>query len=666
MTRWTSCQAPPRGVLGGGVASLFWNKPWQMEGVRHSALSRFNDGTTAATIEFKGHKDRVPSSNIRSLITPEAIKQALSPLRMKLNEKVDKQIKDAAPELIAIQRFVGAVASQADTLGSSVNLVADFARNADATLEIHVHSKLHDVRKALAQELVLQSHSRGKKTSYTDSSQSQTFPEKLKSLRQTLRDAVDAITKALHGGTTMGPTPATVTDNQTVVLRKPRRMSWVAFEQATPAPEGANKAATHKVAAEGAPASNADAAPTKLRPADAVLEQLDGLRQSLASLAEVMDVPLPTLDELEQSAEKLLGALKGLVKDASRELNDAANDMKAEAVSELETLVKDAVSEEAGGAIEEACGALACPTIQLVRRAVHSRIAAEASQAWRVREVAALAVHRVLEALRRAEQSDDIEERREVMQLRTALQEALMRRRSLEPSAIVRVVLKDGAALACELNGAAEGDGSTDTDAEKAAWTSTDDSVKAELDARLAELARLQQEADAAPDVFTKQVLIVKSRDASAAIARASTNVKDIGSPLNVVVSFLGVIDKKLEVIDGKLDSLQNSVRAMHSDLKRLIGKPVLDVVCEHRCALLNSHRALREKVYIPLQGVAAGLDGKFVVDETIDKKGQVEHGAREPGVRSDGESERLPHESAAAGAAPRRAGWLGKVNLRA
>ena len=54
----------------------------------------------------------------------------------------------------------------------------------------------------------------------------------------------------------------------------------------------------------------------------------------------------------------------------------------------------------------------------------------------------------------------------------------------------------------------------------------------------------------------------------------------------------------------------------MHEDLLRLVGKPVLEVFAERRAELLRRHSVLRDKVYIPIEGVREGDDPrqKFVV----------------------------------------------------
>ena len=65
-------------------------------------------------------------------------------------------------------------------------------------------------------------------------------------------------------------------------------------------------------------------------------------------------------------------------------------------------------------------------------------------------------------------------------------------------------------------------------------------------------LEELQVAVEQEPDVLKKQALLVRSRDASAKLARASANMKNIGSSLHVVVGFLDVMDKKLAVIENE------------------------------------------------------------------------------------------------------------------
>ena len=55
----------------------------------------------------------------------------------------------------------------------------------------------------------------------------------------------------------------------------------------------------------------------------------------------------------------------------------------------------------------------------------------------------------------------------------------------------------------------------------------------------------------------------------------------DLGVKLDVVLEFVEGMKAQVMAIDTKLDSLTSAVSAMHADLKRLVGRPVLEVYKE-------------------------------------------------------------------------------------
>eukprot|EP00966_Prymnesium_polylepis_P313652 7247885-Prymnesium_polylepis.1 len=144
---------------------------------------------------------------------------------------------------------------------------------------------------------------------------------------------------------------------------------------------------------------------------------------------------------------------------------------------ELESMIATTAPAAVLEAVEDTCTALATPMIALVGEARRSRAATRASEAWRVREVAALAVHRVLDACRRAESVEcAAAKREELAQLRMMLQDELTRRTAFEPSAAVRTVLRDGGTLGAELNYALSGGAvAADPDEEAAAWAAVEE-----------------------------------------------------------------------------------------------------------------------------------------------------------------------------------------------
>ena len=65
-------------------------------------------------------------------------------------------------------------------------------------------------------------------------------------------------------------------------------------------------------------------------------------------------------------------------------------------------------------------------------------------------------------------------------------------------------------------------------------------------------------------------------------------NVSDVGKKLDVVVDSLADLQSHLNQIGGKLDALQRQVSAMHDDVKRLTGRPVLEVMAEQAARRLR------------------------------------------------------------------------------
>ncbi|KAK3274430.1 hypothetical protein CYMTET_17386 [Cymbomonas tetramitiformis] len=202
-----------------------------------------------------------------------------------------------------------------------------------------------------------------------------------------------------------------------------------------------------------------------------------------------------------------------------------------------------------------------------------------------------------------------------------------MRCWSLEVDPAVRAVLAGGDTLAAELNmlqrvvAWEEGDEETEAQAGGAhderfeAWTAVQETVRQEVEGQLQALADLRQQAEREADVLRKHQLLLRCREVHAALARVSRNVKDQGTSLGVMIGFLTGIDSKLDAIGAQLDELQEGVRALGLDLRKLVGRPVLEELrerAERRCA---EQRRLREQVYIPTRGVHAGEDGKFEVD---------------------------------------------------
>ena len=143
------------------------------------------------------------------------------------------------------------------------------------------------------------------------------------------------------------------------------------------------------------------------------------------------------------------------LKEAKAAVKGIAKDIQAAAVEELEKVAAeltdavDSIEDE----VEEFTSALSeIPVMAIMKEAATSFGSTRTSEAWRVREVAALCIHRVIQALRQRNSAfegkaidvDALDSRRNPIDidalesLRSSLQSALMRRAAVEPIPSVR------------------------------------------------------------------------------------------------------------------------------------------------------------------------------------------------------------------------------------
>jgi hypothetical protein len=165
--------------------------------------------------------------------------------------------------------------------------------------------------------------------------------------------------------------------------------------------------------------------------------------------------------------------------------------------------------------------------------------------------------------------------------------------------------------------GAGAGDDDADVRAaeEAEAWAEQQAALAADVATRVAALGAAADAADAEADPVKKVEGLCRCRGEMRALRLQAKNIADVGEKLNVVIDFVGDVSDQLGKMDGKLDALQSTVSAMADDLRRLVGRPVLEEFREHVDALLRRSRRLRDGVYIPIDGVRGGDDGKFVVN---------------------------------------------------
>ena len=294
--------------------------------------------------------------------------------------------------------------------------------------------------------------------------------------------------------------------------------------------------------------------------------------------------------------------------------------------------LKDAVGKDTAEAVEEVSGALAAPLLSVAKQLCMSRAAASELQGWRVREIAALCVHRVVHYLREhcASAMTDVSPL-ETLQLE--LQRGLMRQLAIEPVSSVRSVIKNGETCALQLvklrrqldeSERPKDDGEKlsamlvevlrdkerrETEAahlaeKQAAWATVQQQVQKDMEQILVELEKLQQASQQEADLMKKQMILLQCREKQAQLTATSKNVGDIGTALGVVVAFLTQIDAKLDAIDGKLGELQATATATRRELRRLTGRPVLEAIDNVMAEIKAQTAQLPQKVYIGIEGI--------------------------------------------------------------
>ena len=84
-------------------------------------------------------------------------------------------------------------------------------------------------------------------------------------------------------------------------------------------------------------------------------------------------------------------------------------------------------------------------------------------------------------------------------------------------------------------------------------------------------------------------------------------NVKSVEKKLDIVIDFLSGMQGQLTAINSKLDALQDGVTALRAEMRRLAGRPVLEVfenVCKQ---VLQGSMKLPSGVYVQQSGVVRG-----------------------------------------------------------
>ena len=154
-------------------------------------------------------------------------------------------------------------------------------------------------------------------------------------------------------------------------------------------------------------------------------------------------------------------------------------------------------------------------------------------------------------------------------------------------------------------------------DAAQTAMALQKEGIAADIARRMAELASLEEEARNETDGVQKAVLLVLARKESIELKKIAQNTADLGSKLNVLLDFADGIKAQLADMDEKLDALGDAVGALHEDIKRLAGRPFLELYSEWASKCVRMARSqLASEVYIEAGVVGPGGKGKFDPDD--------------------------------------------------
>ena len=357
----------------------------------------------------------------------------------------------------------------------------------------------------------------------------------------------------------------------------------------------------------------------------AILDELKGKLGSISRIAAAVEhlVDSCPLDAAKAALQNALPreTLKGVLQDV-RGMMSSRLPKSGTALEELRSLAEGVgdIGEllgEAEGIWSEGMGIFS--DLHLERQAKKDK--------WRAREVAAFVAQQVV-ASPNSEGP-----------VRTALNEALTKRKVFEFQPQVKAILDADGTLPQQVNEFLYGNGGDEEneDAEeerqeqqKTLWLEHEAKIVEDIKLKMEALEALREEAEKEANVLKKQELLVRCRKEQAILEAASTNISDVGKKLDMVIKFLGTMHSRLAEMDGKLAAIQDEVTALHEDMRRLTGKPVLDVYEEWRQRLLEEAKCVQKGVYIESEVVRAGPKNNFQEDETDNPKRLVTGAVRE------------------------------------
>ena len=100
-------------------------------------------------------------------------------------------------------------------------------------------------------------------------------------------------------------------------------------------------------------------------------------------------------------------------------------------------------------------------------------------------------------------------------------------------------------------------------------------------------------------DPVQKQQLALACRAEQRALAAACRNMGAVSKELGIVLGFLQGLELQLAAVEQRLEALQEDVAALRADLRRLVGRPALDLDAEWLRKRAARGQSLRSQVYV-------------------------------------------------------------------
>jgi len=128
-------------------------------------------------------------------------------------------------------------------------------------------------------------------------------------------------------------------------------------------------------------------------------------------------------------------------------------------------------------------------------------------------------------------------------------------------------------------------------------WESEQDKVKNTVLEKIAGLDKLQEYIRTEPDLQTRELLLMKSKEEQDKLNVAVSNLEGMENMLAVAIGFLNSIKDQMNKIENKLIEIGEDVAEIKKDVKYLCGKTIGEIYMQNYKYIMNHPRY--KKVFI-------------------------------------------------------------------